>query len=86
MLHKYIFLQKESDGSLTKDDSDHPVIRQAVRNVYGNCTNLTFNNTAADTNSGINNLTVDAGGHECDWVTLPGQWEHFGDLQHMDIL
>ena len=83
MLHKYIFLQKESDGGLAKDDSDRPVIRQAVRNVYGNCTNPAFNNTAADTNSGINNLTVDGHGHERDWVTLPGRKEHFGDLQRM---
>jgi len=38
MLHKYIFLQKESDGGLAKDDEDRPVIRQAVRNIYTNCT------------------------------------------------
>ena len=80
-------MQKESDGGLAKNDSDCPVIRQAVRNVYGNCTNLTFNNysTATDTNSGINNLTVNAGGDERDCMghVARSAREHFGDLQHM---
>ena len=80
MLHKYIFLQKESDGGLAKDDGDRPVIRQAVRNVYGNCTNPAFSSTAAGSNPGISNLTVDAGGHERDWVTLPGRREHLSNL------
>ena len=51
--------------------------------MYGNCTSPTFSSTAADTNSGINNLTVDGHGHECDWITLPGRKGHFGDLQRM---
>jgi hypothetical protein len=83
MLHKYIHLQKEADGGLAKDDADRPIIRQAVRNVYTNCTNPNFNSSGVDTASGINNLTVDSHGHERDWITLPNRKEHFGDLQRM---
>ena len=83
MLHKYIYLRKHEAGGLAKDGADRPIIRQAVRNVYSNCTNLSFNNTAEDASSGINNKTVDVNGKERDWITLPGRKEHFGDLQHM---
>ena len=66
-----------------QNDADGPVIRQAVRNIYTNCTNPNFNSSGTDTVAGINNLTVDHHGKERDWVTLPNRKEHFGDLQRM---